>query len=395
MKIRKGQETGAARVTVLGMVVFAVVLVVLAGCVDRPGSPEKGPEEYQPNEATSYVQTRACIPVSVNWLSGTAEQVIVGDLFVPADVRDTTMLWVLVPGGYTPRAALDGTSQGIGHADDNTLARRLAVAGYGILLVDRLGIGESTPSDPLLGIEITTSQGVSAIAQVVADARSGAYLAGPSCEDAGPTWGRVGVLGHSYGGWIAAGVASQVAVDGAVILGAGMYGVAQDAAAWQAPCGVGGATDHPGVVTYAYGFCDDAVGFDQCVQWLTLPEHRDGPAALSYCKDLQATPEPLGIIQALPDNEDMHRWAAAMPGVPVLYQLYVGDRMIATDDDAPGTPSVHAQADEFESACSCVATTSIMEGTGHVPMMTTLGPQVLDGILEWMADAGFPDSDGQ
>jgi alpha-beta hydrolase superfamily lysophospholipase len=120
---------------------------------------------------------------------------VVAEVVPPEGGGDPLGVLFCTPGGGMTRRFFDlPTPPGVPEA---SFARALAARGFAVVLIDPLGVGESSvPADPyLLGPDLMARAGVAAVRRALEDLRTGAAAPGLA---AWPGVRSIGV-GHSYG----------------------------------------------------------------------------------------------------------------------------------------------------------------------------------------------------
>jgi pimeloyl-ACP methyl ester carboxylesterase len=318
---------------------------------------------------------------TVNNVGDPIPSTVRGTLFRPRKRLHTALL--LQHGAVSERSAWSGGAPVIEGTHD--MARSLAMAGYAVFAIDRLGYGDSPyQRPPGSGLLLTPDGYIEMTHQMVTQIRAGTYT---DCagRPAGRGAARVVLSGFSSGGAIVEGYAARHHdIDG--IIPMSWSNQPQLSAAFQELVGILAAQLGAGR-DYLEFFLDGADGYSEFCERLLfyVPGMRDDALAQLCGPDYYAQtawPSPGG------EGVNLNLSAAAIENVgPTPVLLVFPDRDAAfpgpghkgSDPDVV-TPEIAM----WRNHCSCEVSVYVQPRAGHVGLFHRTSKRVTDRILDWL-----------
>lgn len=380
--------------------VLAILILGLAGCMGaHPTAPSLGPTSSASDTATAPVpsvgpaatsgvfQTQSvCFTGDFTKNVPQVNIVMAGTLYRPGTLGNQTRSIVLVHGwDSTANGTFDGGPAAFGVANQTTLARTLASAGYAVFLVDRLGMGRNPYPD---GDKLSVQSYVELTGHIVDQVKAGTYhTTAAGCPGDGPApfkSSSVVIGGHSYGGFIAQALyQTTAAADGLLSLDVGSFALAPDVVAGYADCGARAFAADP-LASYFPALCTR----DYCMHtFFNMPGY-DAKSADSICDPAKQVPDARGVAS---DAPWAHGTAVERPmrSGPVLL-LYA--ECPAAFNIPPCDPTIRdAVTAGWKNGCpNCTVTTRVLPGVAHFYMYyPAANAEANRVILEWLASSGL------
>ncbi len=379
---------------------LAIAPLLLAGCLgsqpqaapDPAGGPDGGPPggAAAPGNGTPPF----VIPIETQTVCFNGDFtrnlprmpiVLAGTLFRPLNLTNATRAIVLVH-GFASNATntFDGGPAAYGVANQTTLARTLARAGYAVIAADRLGMGNNPYPD---GRQLTIQSYAELTAGIVAQLKAGSYhTSTAACPAQGPApfkASSVVVGGHSFGGLIAQ-TYFQSSDEAAGLLSLDLvHALSQGTVAAWSDCLSRAVVTNP-----QSGYWASACTREYCLQiFFNVPGY-DAASVDHLCDPARQIPDSQGSLM------DLQYHFGTMParlqrGGPVflLYAECAGSFNTPPCDAKPRD----METKSWENLCpSCTVSDHVLPGVAHAymyyPAANTEANRV---ILEWLAASGL------
>lgn len=308
-----------------------------------------------------------------------------GILFHAKNLTDKTRAIVLIHGfDSNGTNTFDGGPLRYGVANETTLARALARAGYAVFVIDRLGMGASPYPD---GDKLTFRSFVELTGSIVAQIKAGTYHTGTAaCPADGPAPFKphsVVIGGHSFGAAIAQGYFQTGSeADGLISLDIvpmlspaafQAYSDCQERAFRDSPAG-----------SYVSVFCTR----DYCMQMFYNMPGYDTASAEALCDPAKATLDPRGELGDVPYFYATTPERLLRAG-PVLL-LYA--ECPAAFNAMPCDPTLRdAATTSWGDMCpNCMVTSQVLPGVAHFYMYyPAANLEANRVVLDWLATSGL------
>jgi pimeloyl-ACP methyl ester carboxylesterase len=317
-----------------------------------------------------------CLPVT-NPAGG--QSLLYGQRFTDGPVSSATPAIVLVHG-------IASSTENWDFSPTWSVARALASAGYEVFSYDRLGYAKSSwYSQPAGGFMLTTQAHRAMLHDAVADVKTGTYGVSASGDCSGSTTPgrtqnrRVVIIGHSAGGWIAAGYPGEYH-DVAAMIQTDISGSA------------GGQPDAPIGNSTGGGFTPDPAHPDYFQFFQTTQNCLDfntyTPGVVPYVVNIACAPpfldSPYGEIADVGAMYAQNDAYISMigPSIPVL--------LTSGEEDSTDPPSA-ADADYayYKAHCGCDVTQLLLPDTAHLFMVHRSLAGWVDDVVGWLAANGL------
>ena len=380
---------------------LAGIVILLAGCLDSSPAatptPADGSEDTNgavggsppasgtPPQASTVATQTVCFGGNFTRNVPYVAVVMTGTLFRPQNLTDQTRAIVLVHGfASTGAFTFDGGPAGFGVANQTTLSRVLASAGYAVFTMDRLGMGNNPYPD---GRKLTIQSYVELTGDLVAQIKAGTYhTSTAACPSDGPApfkAASVVVGGHSFGALIAQNYfQTSDEADGLLSLDL-VHALSETTVAAWSDC-----LARANQVDPAPGYWASACTREYCLQIFFNVPGFDAASVELLCDPARQIPDSQGSLT------DVHYHVATMSerllrGGPV-FLLYA--ECAGSFNTPPCDPKAREkETQSWENMCpSCTVREHVLPGVAHFYMLyPAANTEANRVVLEWLAASGL------